>query len=192
MIRIPGRSFAPFSTVLGLPGTEGLSGIQTEVSPTLDLNRILQSSQVNHIEYFFSVAPGATQVSTLQWRDISDWTNVLVNGIVQTLDDEMPPATNQQFVTAVGLEVAASANYTSAEVMAQGIGSANQLLAEFGAVATSHQTVSPVVRLTPMLLDPGQVNCRLRQVVSAVGPTLVFWIQILSAEPGVMAAYFGA
>jgi len=194
VLKIPGRAWAPFATVLNLPGTEGLTGIHTEVSPTQDLTRILQSSQVDSVEYVVSLAPATDTLTTLQWRDVSDWTEIFINGIRQTLDDQQPPLTNQRILLNAGLELTGTvASYVSAETFRGGLGSANHLIAEFGALSATHAMIRPEGGpVAPQLLELGEANVFCRQNVSADLAVFVFWFQMLSAEPGVMAAFLGA
>jgi len=195
MLKIPGRAWAPFATVLDLPGTEGLTGIHTEVSPTQDLTRILQSSQVDRIFYEVTFSPAVDALTSMQWADVSDWTEVQINGIRQTLDDRMPPATNQQILINAGLQVGGTvAEYTSAEAFRSTptAGGGQLLVAEWGAITTGHSCITPVAGgLLPQMLLPNELTIFLRQEVSGANADFTFMFQLLSAPPGVMAVYLG-
>jgi len=195
MLKIPTRVWSQFSTILRLPGTDGLEGLQDEVVPTQDLSRIMMADRVVHGAWFRTNTPAASATSVMQWSDASDWTEIQLNGIVTVNDDELPLLTDDRIVVAVGLQLTGTqADYTSAEITRQlpfATGRRMQM-AQYGAIVAGHNgpTMDPPF-LLPQVLLPNEDIVELAQVVTGNAAAFQLTIQTVSAEPGVMAAFPG-
>jgi len=190
LFKIPGQAYAALARILDLPGTVGLEGFQDEVIPTQDLTRMLQDIKVKRTLFQAIIDPSATQNTTKQWADASDWTEVQVNGITQVADDALPQPNQQRFITSVSLHVAGTqSHYTTAAVSRRTATTtaANILLASFGALSSNRSSVSPdQPALLPAVLAFEEVDCRFNQVVSGNDAQFNFIIEMISAERGVL------
>jgi len=194
--KIPGRAYLALARILDLPGTEGLEGMQDEVIPVQDLSRILQQAQVKHTVFQKSDQPDPGVILALQWNDVSDWDEVRINGIVVGTDDDLPLLSDDRFIVMCGLGISDTrADYTSAQINRQlpaDITQTMQLMA-WGAIVSSHEGPVPVAPFTlPQRLVPSEVQVRLVEIVGATPLATFNWtIQMISAEPGVLAAFPG-
>lgn len=194
IFKVPSRTWTAFARILRLSGTGGLQGVQREVVPTWEQSRTLQSDRVKSILYEFTLAAVADTESTLQWRDASDWTSVSVNGVVTTNDDQLPAEEDTLIITAIALGVSTTpAEYDSAEVVRILPVAGFFTLAQFGALIANHDTAMPVSpSLLPQILTPLEVSVRFRSFLTFVaGVQFAYKIQIISAEPGVLAVFPG-
>lgn len=195
MLKIPTKVWSKFSTILRLPGSEGLANIQSEVVPVQDLSRIMQADRVDRMAYSFTNTPAASATTTLQWNDVSDWDQVRKNGIIVGADNELPALTDDRIIISMGLEIGGvDADYTSCEAVRVTPFTTIRFvqLAAWAAIVASHNapTLTPPLQL-PQYLLPGETDMRLVQIVTGIGADFNFVVQMVAAEPGVMAAYGG-
>lgn len=195
MIKLPTRIWSNFSTILGLAGTTSLDGMQTEVVPVQDLTRVMQSDRVQTVAYSFQNTPAATSTFTRDWNDASDWTEVRVNGIITTNDADLPPLDWDRWVIAVGLAIGGTqAHYTSSEQFRLVPFTLNNEveLASYGDLVAGHTNAPALApNLLPQKLLPQELTVRLTAVVSGNAAAFRETIQLVAAEPGVLAAYIG-
>jgi len=194
MLKIPSRAYTRLSTILRLPGSEGLRGLQEEVVPTQDLNRVLQADRVKIASYSLLLSPAASASTDVQWNDLSDWEAVDIDGVPADTDASLPQDLEDRIIVACSLQTNGSADYTTAEVkrfVTTGTGPLG-LLTAFGAVPTAHSNAVPdPPMLLPQWLIPGEFSVRFTQIVSGAGATFHFSVQMISAERGVLAPYVG-
>ena len=186
----PQRIYSRLGAILGLSGTDGLKGLQDEGVPTQDLTRILQAGKVKQTLYTLATTPAASQVTDVQWADLSDWGEVQVNGIVAAADGDLPQPSDDRIVTQGSLEISVEANYTRSEVarLLPTVAGETMSMAEFGALTTSHDNASMIAPfLLPQRLVPGETSVRFHDVVSGAGVLFFYTVFMLSAEPGVMS-----
>lgn len=191
---IPTRTYSALARILRLAGTDGLAGMQPEIVPVQDLSRMLQAERVKEVMYLSGSTVVSTQYRAVDWNDASEWSTVSVNGVITTADDDLPQPTDDRIVVTVGLAIGGTqSNYTSASmtrILAIGGGGESELAA-FGSVVTSHtcaHMVAPTV--LPQRISTGELQCHFIEVVSGAVP-ITWMVQMLSAEPGVMAALPG-
>jgi len=178
-------------------GELGLTGMAQEVVPVQDLSRFLLDARVRRTTYMMQLATAnGTADSVFQWADISDWTEVQVNGIIQNADIALPQVGHERIITHAGIEIAGvtPADYVSATIVRtlttqQAVFTP---VASFGALTTSHLTATPVgLWMLPQTLGLSEVGGVIRSVgtdVNAITRTSIF---MLSAPRGVMNLYPG-
>jgi len=195
LIRNPFRSYPTFARIFRLPGTLGLGGIQDEVVPTQDLNRMLQQSRVLHYIFENINTPAASGNVDLQWGDFSDWASVVINGVNAGDDGDMPDTDADRFLLSSSLQIGdTQGDYTSAQMFRIQIGGSGTLMLvnQFGSIVLVHLAPNLVgPNLLPQRLTPGETGIRLRQVVSGVGASFNWIFHMLVAEPGVLHPYPG-
>jgi len=196
VFKIPGRVYTPFATILGLPGTENIEGMQREGVPTQDLTRMMQAVKVKHTLYTRTQSPVADDdLVTLQWDDASDWTEVSVNGVLTTADGDLPQPTDSRWIIDVSLQVATAANFLSAEVVRRLDDAINTdvMVQTYTDVIASHALATPLLNGNmPLVLSIRENNILFRGIRSAAGPSYLWSVQLISAIPGVLSAYPGS
>lgn len=194
-MRIPRPAYQAFATIMGFPGSDGLRGIHDEAFPVQDLSRMLLDTRVKRTLYTFTNNPAATGDVLFQWRDLSDFTEVRINGALVGSDAELPQPSEERIIVGLGLEVTGNAaHYTSAELTRQmpNVAESHVELVTFGAITTGH--FAPAQRaplLYPVTLNIGEENCNARMVVTGTAAVFEFTIFMLAAERGVMNLYPG-
>jgi hypothetical protein len=197
MLKIPGNAYGDFSRIFNFPGSEGLEGIQQEVVPTQDLSRLLQYSQAQSCQFKLQIAPAASQLTTYQFDDVSDWDSVTINGITITTDAECPQKRDVRILTNVFLEVAGAttSEYTSCEITRiDDTGAQYMVIAAFGGLVAGHvgaPLTSP--SLFPQVLGYGgrENTIVINQVVTGANTSLRFTFCMISAPPGVFHPHPG-
>ena len=196
MIKIPSRSYGALGTILELPGTEGLGLMMRDIVPVQDLSRVLMAAKVKRIAYELTETVAGTGNASPVWGDASTWTNVSVNGISTVRDEDLAQPNEERFITSVSLQIGGTvAHYTSLEVtrLVPSLGNAQIRVAEFGDLATSHATATPVgTAILPVALQVGETTLRLNQVVSGIESIQTFVIQLIAAPQGLLAIMPGA
>jgi len=195
MFKIPGNTFRAFGRVFQLGASESLGELLRDPLPTVPLDRILMESRVKQVLYIEQTTPAATQAPTLEWSDVSDWSEVFVNGVVAAEDAQLPQPTDDRIIISIGLHIGGTtAEYTSAQVL-RNMGDSASILSEmraFGALTASHnQPVTIAPNLLPVALSHIEDTVRFREVVSGANSTFNWSIQMLAAEPGVMGPFPG-
>lgn len=187
LIRIPGPDFKNLAELLEIIA---ISGFQDEGFFTLDLGRVWQSSRIQITTYAARRTPAATETAVLQWRDASDFNQIIINGQQGTVADErLPPTDHTRIITRVALDIGGTAaDYTSAQALRQSPLTTTQytLMAAFGAVGTSDIGVAPTINLLPQWLDPLEHSISLRSVVSGANALINYTFTMVSAPPGVI------
>jgi len=191
MLYFPQNAYRAIATILRLPGTQSIEGIQSEAIPTQDLQRVLQEARVRRTLYQFLISPASTTTTTIQWNDASDWTEVQVDGIVQTLDAALPQRNETRIITGASLRIAGTtAEYTRAALYRRTDTAVveNVLCREWGALGASllNALPQPDPGLLPMYLPLLENTLRIQSVVSGANADLTYTIEMLSAERGVM------
>ena len=195
MFRIPARTFTAFARILNLPGTENIQGLQREAVPVWDQNRVLQDDRVSSYMYLQESTPAASVKITLEFDDLSDWTEVLRNGVIVAADDGLPPRDHDRIVTWIGLQISGTqAHYTTSEVnrFMPTTGGSTASVIEFGAITSGHRgplIVSPWT--LPYYLAPQEGGLNIAEEVSGNASDWHWSVQLISAEPGVMSKYLG-
>lgn len=195
MFKIPGGSFTALARILRLPGTDTVEGLQDEVVPVYDLNRVLQDQRVSSYFYQFGNTPAATAALTLSWNDLSDWTTVRRNGILVADDAGLPALTDERVIVAIGLQLSGTqADYTDGAAVYRFMPSGHTAaMREFGTIKTTTHR-GPAVEapdLLPQWLVPTEVDVNLIQIVSGIAAVFNWSVQMISAEPGVMSKFSG-
>jgi len=191
LLQIPVRAYAQLANILGFGGSTGIIGIQDEAIPTQDLTRILQDARVQRTLFQLTEPDvAATGNTDMQWNDLSDWTEVWVNGIQQSTDDQLPQRNQTRIITSVSLQIAGTqADYTVAAVYRRTATAIvhNILLAEFGVLVTSLNNAAGVgVGLLPQWLQLEENTVRWQKVVSGNLSDLSLTIEMISAERGIL------
>jgi azurin len=195
-LQIPGRVYAEFSTVMGFPGTLGLTGIQEEVNPTQDLTRILQNAQAKRVEYHFSNTPAGNLGVTIQWTDASDFASVIVNGITTTDDADLPQPSDFRMITGVYLQIEGTqADYTSFEFSRiNSTGAIVMPLVSFGAIVAGHSgPTRDAPNIFPQVLSQGGREASATMILRVSGAAAVFQVMItmIAGPPGLFSTYPG-
>jgi len=190
--RIPGPGFGQVSAILGLPGVIGLTGMQEEIVPTWDLNRVLQAAKIKRTMYQLNQASiiGSTTATPI-WNDASDWDEVQVDGVVTVRDADLPQPTDERIIVACGLEVSGAPTEFTSGIFARTIATVvpqRIAVAEFTAVTSSLLVAKmQAPNLMPQTLALGEVGCLIRNVGTGVVAVPHWIVQMISAEPGVMS-----
>jgi len=196
MFDIPARTYAAFQRIFQL-GSESLRGIQREVVPTQELSRILMAGRARHVAYTLEdLLPAGTKTIDVQWNDASDWTEIQVNGVITTSDDDLPEVTDDRIVIMTGLQITGTqAQYTTADSrrhFPRSAGSHLTLIQEYGAITTGHAGPIPLgPNVLPQYLARGEDTMRLNEVMSGVATNWFWAFQMIAAEPGILSSYQG-
>ncbi len=195
MFRLASKIYTALPRIFRLPGTEQLEGMQREGIFTQDLNRMMQADRVTHTLYTQTDTPAATQDNGNLWGDASDWTEVQVNGIRTTIDQDLPSSADDRLIISVGLHLAGTtASYTSAAFIRRMQDAAGNrvLVREFVALVASHNNPTILApNLLPTPLNHSELTCIMQEVVSGIDCDFRWSIEMLSAEPGVLSRYPG-
>jgi hypothetical protein len=156
---------------------------------------MLMADQVKQVLYSLNTSPAANATTDVQWADASDWTEIQVNGVLTAADRDLPQPTDDRIVTMVSLQVTGTqSDYTTGEVLRHLPTDTGplMLLADMGAIVTSHNAASPVAPLVvPQYLIPGETTVRFGEIVSGADADFAWSVHMVSAERGVMSAYQG-
>ena len=195
MLPIPSSAYGRFASILDLPGSESLRSIQSDIVATQELSRMMQDQLVKRTLYTLDTSPAASASTDLQWADASDWTEVQVDGVVQTADQFLPQLTDERIVTMASVQVTGTiASWTRGEILRHMPTTSAPLttIAEFGAPATGlagAPMAAPL--LLPQFLVPVEATVRIREVVSADLALMGWALHMISAPPGVLSPFFG-
>lgn len=191
----PQQVYARLGEILGLSGTQGLSGLQSEAVPTQDLTRVMQSAKVKVTTYLSEVTPLVDQKRVLTWSDASEWTEVLVDGNITTVDANLPQPADDRILAYVGLQISGTqADYDTGEAnrFMPTTGGPTAQIAEFGAITTGHRGPLLVSRWTlPQWLVRGELNVGLSEEISGIASDWHWSFQMFSAAPGIMLPFSG-
>jgi len=184
------RAYQQLATILGFPGTESLAGIQNEAVPVQELTRVLQDSRVKRTLFQITGTPAATDTVDLQWSDVSDWTQVLVDGVIQTTDAALPQRNETRLIVGASLQVAGTqANYTTSQVLRRTATTVpqNVLVREWGAIVAGQPNASPIApSLLPMPLPFEENTVRWQRVVSGAAAAMSLTVEMISSTRGVL------
>ena len=195
MLKIPGRVYTQFATVLGLAGSENVKGLQSEVVPTQDLTRFLQATQVKHTIFTRTQTMAIdNDILILNWNDASDWTEVQVDGALTTRDSDLAQPSDDRWLLMVSLQITVPALWLTAECKRRlnDASASDTYVQSFSDVPAGHSMAIPETSLLPMVLSTRENIVVLRMLRSGAGPGGLWSIQMISAEPGVLAAFPGA
>lgn len=192
MLFRPQNAYRALATILRLPGTQTVEGIQSEAIPTQDLQRVLQDARVKQTLYQILLSPAATLTTTIQWNDASDWTQVRVDGVIQTDDAALPQRDETRIIVGASLRIAGTVGeYTRAALYRRTDTTIaeNILCREWGALGASllNALPQPDPGLLPMYLQFSENSLRIQSVVSGANADLTYTIEMLSAERGVLS-----
>jgi hypothetical protein len=196
MLPIGNRAYLSLGQIMSWGGA-GLQGIAEEVIPTQDLTAFLLNAHIKRTQYQHSLATISGAFDTiLDWSDASDWTEVQVNGVVQVADSALPQLGDERIIVGVSLILAGvnPAHYTSAElVRTMAVATGGQFeVANFGAVDTSHLCANmKAPYLLPQTLGLSEEVCNWRTVGTGTAATTSLFVQMISAERGVMRPFPG-
>jgi len=195
MLYRPQRAYQQLATILRLPGTQSIEGLQSEAVPTQDLQRVLQDQRVNRYVMVLSDTPAASGNVDGQWNDISDWTEVRRNGILIADDAAMPQRNEHRIITTCSMRIqGTAAEYTTAEFLRRTATTIamSTTVASFGVqVAANSMAPQTPPTLLPQVLQFEENTWRWTQVVSGANADLTMIVEMLTAERGVMHPYFG-
>jgi len=191
LLRIPTKAYQDLVRLLGLDTRTGVRGIHDEVFPTQDMNRILQSHRIQRTTYVFSNTPAVDFVNAVQWTDFSDWAEVVVDGRQAAADADLPPVDHDRYVTSVSLEISGTiASYVGLTVLRVH----NTILADTGIIAkygaNTDGLLNPIEigpRQLPLLLALDENGVSFSMDVSGAGNAFHVTIEMISADPGIMA-----
>jgi len=192
----PQRAYQALATILRLPGSEGIRGLQDEAVPTQDLQRVLQDARVKQTLYQFAITPAATTTTTIQWNDVSDWTEVIVDGVIQSADDALPQRNETRIIVGASLRIAGTVGeYTRAALYrrTENTTAENILCREWGALGASllNALPQPDPGLLPQYLQFQENSLRIQSVVSGATADLTYAVEMLSCERGLLSPLQG-
>jgi len=192
---IPSMSYGQLATILELPGTVGLTGMQEEIVPVQDLSRVLQAAKVKRTQFIRANSHAVTDDTAISWNDASTFTSVHVNGVLTTLDSDLPALTDQKIIIFAGLAVTGTqADYTSAQLLRilGDAGATQALIVEWGDVGAGNVVPTRLAPWSmPIVLSPDETAASLRVAVSGVAAVTRLSVQMVSAPVGVMASFPG-
>lgn len=198
-----GRISVPVYQALGKildPSGPGITftSIDDVVVPVQDLTRVMQRSQVKHYVFSFTQALTGDFTNSLQWDDISDWTEVTADDIDVTTDADMPKSdgTEDRIIINVAADLGGTkAEWNSSVLRRVPPTSTAQVMYVWSGVSANRLAgnIVPTAPWTlPVVLGTGERTVELDSDITYSSGVTVYWnIEMMVAPQGVMASYPG-
>ena len=174
------------------------SKIDDVVIPVQDLSRVLQRSQVRHFVYHFDQVLVGDNTASLQWDDISDWTNVSADNIPITTDADLPATDGDadRLLTMVAAFLTGTIGEWNSSVVRRVPALAAPEVSWCWSAVSANLLGGNIVPsspwILPLVIAPGEGTIELdTDITFAVGLTVHWIFEMMVAPQGVMASYPG-